>query len=102
MANTFSISDLYHHESTTYTAVFGSFINLKSGISANRVIITSREGTPRVDDLTQRAASLDELLRPYDVKVSRYLDDLYDSPDWNTVARILTDQFSPANLLQSR
>ena len=102
VANTFSISDLYHHESTTYTAVFGSFINLKSAISANRVIITTSEGMPRVDNLTERAASLDELLRPYDVRLSDYLDELYTIPDWNTVARILTDQFSPANLLQSR
>ena len=111
VANTFSISELYHHESTTYTAVFGSFINLKSPTSANRVIITTREGMPRIDHtsgpanlgkLTRRAASLDEMLRPYDVRLRDYLDDLYNNPDWNTVARILTDQFSPANLLQSK
>lgn len=102
VANTFSISELYHHESTTYTAVFGGFINLKSAFSSNRVIITTPEGTPRVDNLSERAASLDALLRPYDVKLSGYIDEFYKKPDWNTVARILTDQFSPANLLQSK
>ncbi len=102
VANTFSISELYHHESTTYTAVFGGFINLKSASSSNRVIITTPEGTPRVDNLSERAASLDALLRPYDVKLSGYIDEFYKKPDWNTVARILTDQFSPANLLQSK
>ena len=82
--------------------MFGSFINLKSPLSANRVIITTSEGTPRVDNLEERATVPDIRLRPYDVRLSDYLDSLYDEPDWNTVARILTDQYSPANFLQSR
>ncbi|MCZ6641213.1 MAG: fused MFS/spermidine synthase [Gammaproteobacteria bacterium] len=102
VANTFSISELYHHESTTYTAVFGGFINLKSAFSSNRVIITTPDGTPRVDNLKERAEALDTRLRPFDVKLSGYIDNFYKKPDWNTVARILTDQFSPANLLQAK
>jgi spermidine synthase len=105
IANTFAVSDLYDHESTTYTSVFGDFINFRIPESANRVIIVP--GTAVSDDmLKQRAAELEDNLRPYAVPIKRYARIIKSSrgrrPDWRTDARILTDQFAPANLLQNR
>lgn len=105
IANTFAVSDLYDHESTTYTSVFGSFINFRIQESANRVIIVP--GTAVSDDmLKERAAELVDRLRPYSVPIKRYARIINSSrgrrPDWRTNSRILTDQYSPANLLQNR
>lgn len=101
-ANTFAISDLYHHESTTYQAVFGTFLNLKSAVSANRIIIASRGSLPDRDALDQRARQLDPHLRPFGIRVRDYPRHMDREPDWDTGARVLTDQWSPANLLQGR
>ncbi len=105
VANTFSISNLYDHESATYADVFGNFINFRLPESGNRVVIVP--GTA-VDDATlqQRASALLPRLRPYAVPIKRYtrmlIKDRKQRPDWRTDARILTDQFAPANLLQGR
>ncbi len=104
-ANTFSISDLYDHESTTYAHVFGSFINFKLPESANRMVIVQAE-QPGDQALKDAAAGLRETLAPYDVPIRRLARVLVQQrqrrPDWNRSARVLTDQYSPANLLQSR
>lgn len=105
IANTFAVSDLYDHESTTYTSVFGSFINFRIPESANRVIIVP--GTTVSDDtLKERAIDLVDRLRPYAVPIQRYARIISSArgkrPDWRTTSRILTDQYSPANLLQNR
>lgn len=97
-ANTFSTSRLYDAESTTYAAVFGRFFNLKR---ANRVIILKNDGLPAMETLRANAQRLQPrlattgldpawLLRLFDTKV-----------DWNTDARVLTDRYSPSNLLNS-
>lgn len=105
VANTFSISKLYDHESATYADVFGDFINFRLPESGNRVVLAPGAD---IDDavLEQRATNLLPRLRPYRVPIKRYARVLIkgrnDRPDWRTDARILTDQFSPANLLQGR
>jgi len=105
LANTFAISDLYDHESATYAEVFGDFINFRIPESANRMIIVP--GTRPSDELLRdRAQTLLPRLRPYDVPIRRYARILINRrgapPDWRTDARVLTDQYSPANLLQGR
>ena len=103
VANTFAISRLYDHESVTYAQVFGEFINLRSGTSANRVILATRNGAlPDRDLMLERAAKLDPRLRPYDVRLKGFISSLRTDIDWNPEVRILTDQYAPANLLQSR
>lgn len=102
MANTFSISDLYHHESSTYQAVFDNVISFNTTESANRVIIA-----PGIDlsdqQLKDRASAIRPRLKPYSIPIRKYARDLIRTrkrgPDWDSNARILTDQFSPANLL---
>ncbi len=96
VGNTFSSSRLYDHESTTYAAVFGTFFNLKS---ANRVIIARPAGLPDAASLKARAAEYEKVLRTFGVDAMSVLPMFTTQPDWDTGARVLTDQYSPANLL---
>ena len=96
VANTFSSSRLYDHESTTYADVFGTFYNLKA---ANRVIIARPAGLPDEASLRARAAEYDKVLRTFGVDGASVLPMFTTRPDWDTTARVLTDQYSPANLL---
>ncbi len=100
-ANTFSISDLYHHESATYAAVFGEFFNLRSDLSGNRVVLTRKGPLPDAATLARRAAELADAVAPYGVRFDELIDMMTTARDWNPDARILTDQYSPVNLLQS-
>jgi spermidine synthase len=96
VANTFSSSRLYDHESTTYADVFGTFYNLKS---ANRVIIARPAGLPDEASLRARATEYEKVLRTFGVDALSVLPMFTTRPDWDTGARVLTDQYSPANLL---
>lgn len=101
-ANTFSISDLYAHESATYAAVFGTFFNMKPDDSGNRVILDRHGGLPDVETLKARAEALREPLAPYGVRLERFLPLLTTDIDWDPQTPALTDQYSPANLLRNR
>ncbi|HEY5645231.1 MAG TPA: fused MFS/spermidine synthase [Pseudomonadales bacterium] len=101
-ANTFAISRLYDHESTTYQAVFGTFYNIRSRISANRVIIAVNGELPDRAALSAAAGELSRRLRPFDVRINDYLREFSTQPDWDTTARVLTDQYAPANLLSNQ
>lgn len=96
VANTFSSSRLYDHESTTYASVFGTFYNLKR---ENRVIVTRLGGLPTAQELAQRAARYEAALRPFGADTASLLKMFNTQVDWDTGARVLTDQYSPANLL---
>jgi spermidine synthase len=102
VANTFSISTLYHHESVTYAAVFAPFFNMKPDDSGNRVIIAAPAGLPDRETLEARARALAPRVAPFQIKPEQLLPLLDTTPDWDSGARILTDQYSPANLLKSR
>ena len=96
VANTFSSSKLYDHESTTYASVYGSFYNLKR---ENRVIVARLGSLPTADELKVRAARYEAALKTYGVDSTALLGLFSSRVDWNTSARVLTDQYSPANLL---
>lgn len=96
VANTFSSSRLYDHESTTYTSVYGSFYNLKR---ENRVIVTRLGGLPTPQELKDRASKYSAALKRYGVDSEALLGMFSTEVDWDTDARVLTDQYSPANLL---
>lgn len=98
-ANTFSSSRLYDHESTTYASVFGTYFNLKR---ENRVILY-REGTlPTPQEIAANSARVAASLKPFGVEVDVIRPLFSTRADWNARARVLTDQYSPANLLNSR
>jgi spermidine synthase len=101
-ANTFAISDLYDHESVTYAAVFPHFFNMKINAAGNRVILASTAPLPDRAQLEQRAAALAPALARYGIDFDELLPLMSTDVDWDTEARVLTDQYAPANLLQSR
>ncbi|MBT8141477.1 MAG: fused MFS/spermidine synthase [Gammaproteobacteria bacterium] len=101
VANTFSSSKLYSHESATYQSVFGEFYNFKIPLG-NRVIIASMNKLPGYKTLIEQAQKLELPLQDLDVSLMDNISLIKPNPDWNPKARILTDQFAPANLLQGK
>jgi len=98
-ANTFSSSRLYQNESVTYRAVFGPFYNLKSN---NRVIMAANGPLPSLDEVSRNSRAFSEAFRPFGLTPDSVLTLFSTREDWDPKARVLTDQYSPANLLNSR
>jgi spermidine synthase len=97
-ANTFSSSRLYQNESVTYASVFGTFYNLKSN---NRVILADAGTLPSLEEIRRNADLLGPALTALGVSMPALLARFTTKPDWNPQARVLTDQYSPANLLNA-
>ncbi|EJO9871933.1 fused MFS/spermidine synthase [Vibrio vulnificus] len=101
VANTFSTSKLYDHESVTYRSVFGEFYNFKiPQESGNRVILSMLTPLPNQRALQQQAEALASALHPFAIEIENYPSLMTLEADWDEQARLLTDQFSPANLLK--
>ncbi|MDG1750381.1 MAG: fused MFS/spermidine synthase [Thalassotalea sp.] len=101
-ANTFSVSDLYAHESATYKAVFGDFYNVRNQKNSNRIILTSNNSLPSGEIIIERVKKLSSSLTPFGVdiaKISSNMTSTKEEQDWSDNTKVLTDQFSPANLL---
>ncbi len=101
VSNTFSTSRLYDAESQTYQNVFGEIINLRMNNTGNRIIIASRQSLPDLNTLNRRAANWRSRLEIFDMDVTDYPRFMSTEIDWNTEERPLTDQYSPANLLNN-
>ncbi len=99
VANTFSESRLYDHESVTYHAVYGDFYNFKLPGTGNRIIMATPGDLPSPGDLRAPARLLHDRLTDYGISLLEYPARLTSRPDWDMSARVLTDQYSPANLL---
>ena len=95
-ANTFSSSRLYEHESATYEAVFGKFFNLKRD---NRVIIARLDPLPDDARLRTTSEQFASVFERFGFRATEVLPLFTQARDWDPGARILTDQYSPANLL---
>ncbi|HEX8012309.1 MAG TPA: fused MFS/spermidine synthase [Casimicrobiaceae bacterium] len=95
-ANTFSSSRLYDHESATYYSVFGDFYRLKT---SNRVILLRLGGLPEVGELARNANRVEDKLRPLGTGKDWLLPLFGVESGWPPNTRILTDQYSPSNLL---
>lgn len=99
VANTFSSSRLYDAESQTYHNVFGEIINLRMPNTGNRIIIASAQPLPSQQTLRERAQQWAKRLEYFGMDVMDYVPNMSTDIDWNTRERPLTDQYSPANLL---
>ena len=98
VSNTWSSSGLYDHESVTYEAAFGPFLNFKS---RNRIIVAGpAAATPR-DRIDAAALAWEDRLRPFGVSREELLSRLQSARDWDAQADLLTDQYSPSNLLNA-
>ncbi|MET0498906.1 MAG: fused MFS/spermidine synthase [Steroidobacteraceae bacterium] len=95
-ANTFSSSRLYDHESVTYASVFGEFFNLRR---ENRVILATNASLPTLEQVKAASIAMAPQLEKFGVDPGRIVPLFSTRQDWNTKARLLTDQYSPANLL---
>jgi spermidine synthase len=95
-ANTFSSSRLYEHESVTYEAVFGKFFNLKRD---NRVIVAQLGPLPDAARLREKAGQFANAFDVFGFDAAELLPLFTQERDWDPRARVLTDQYSPANLL---
>ena len=95
-ANTFSSSRLYDHESVTYEKVFEKFFNLKR---ENRVIVARPGGLPDAAQLRANSEHFTAAFDSFGFDVKEVLPLFTEQRDWNPRARVLTDQYSPANLL---
>jgi spermidine synthase len=95
-ANTFSSSRLYEHESVTYEAAFGKFFNLKRD---NRVIVAQPGALPDAARLRTTAQQFADAFDVFGFRAAELLPLFTQERDWDPRARVLTDQYSPANLL---
>ena len=100
VANTFSTSRLYDHESVTYQRAFGEFFNFKLPTTGNRIIITQLEPLPPRNQLVAKAQAFADRLEKYGIPILSYPSRLSTRVDWNMSRRQLTDQYAPANLLR--
>lgn len=101
IANTFSTSRLYDAESATYAAVFGPLFNIRQFGTGNRVIIASMQPLPDRATLDARAVTLQPRVARFGMEAADYPELMETERDWNQNARLLTDQYSPANLLNN-
>ncbi len=98
-ANTFSSSGLYPYESATYADTFGKFYNLKA---ANRVIWAQNGELAPQSTLDANAKMLEPAFEKRGIKSGMLFLMLNGSKDWPDDTRVLTDQYAPSNLLNSR
>ncbi len=98
-ANTWSGSRLYDHESVTYESVFGPFYNLKLN---SRIILWKKGGLPSMSTITGNAKSFEKQFNTFGVSPGFLLPLFSAMRDWKADARVLTDQYSPSNLLNVR
>ncbi|OUS32082.1 spermidine synthase [Thalassotalea sp. 42_200_T64] len=99
VANTFSSSKLFHHESATYHAVFGDFYSISNeNSSGNRVIIIPNK-MPLASEIGNNVETLTLPLAKYDIKLFNVISFMDLEKDVESDYRVLTDQYSPANLL---
>lgn len=95
-ANTFSSSKLYDAESATYADVFGAFYNLKT---ENRVILARNGGLLPMVQIQTNAGRIEQKLNILGTGKDWLLPLFSTKVDWPEHTRMLTDQYSPANLL---
>jgi len=101
-ANTFSVSKLYNHESATYYNVFGDFINVSNQENSNRIILAGHKALPNITKIKERVKNLHPILKVFGIdinEISKHMASTKKTKDWPENTKVLTDQYSPANLL---
>jgi len=98
-ANTWSQSRLYDHESVTYESVFGRFYNLRL---SSRVILVKNDGLPPMDAIKKNVRLFEAQFKTFGVETDFLLPLFSSNRDWRADVRVLTDQYSPSNLLNAK
>lgn len=100
MANTFSTNKLYDHESATYQKAFGNYYFAHSDRSGNRILYANLKAFNQYESHAAVQA-LKVKLERIGVNFNTFNELMTNEVDWDPNAKILTDQFSPANLLKN-
>jgi spermidine synthase len=82
----------------TYRSVFGDFYNLRHN---NRIILASNGPLPAFATIQQNSGPFAAPFAALGFAADEQLRSFSTAVDWNPQARVLTDQYSPANLLNS-
>lgn len=101
-ANTFSVSKLYQYESATYYSVWSDFYQVSYNNSGNRIILAAANGFPTQEEIYIKAQQLNRKFLPYDINILdliKVMSFTQNAHDWSEKTPVLTDQYSPANLL---
>lgn len=103
-ANTFLKDGLYSYESATYEKAFGTFFNIKTGNGRdNRVIIASNSPFPSDAEIQQNAKDQAEYFYTvFGINVNDLLIAMDRDKDWPQGSTVLTDEYSPSNLLAAK
>lgn len=99
LANTFSHKDFFDSESVTYESVFPGFCSYRSGSA--RTLVGFNGKACNKEQVVAAITKDIEKLKQYVPAPDRLAHLLTDETYWDTEARIFTDQFSPANLLNN-
>lgn len=108
-ANTFSSSKLYAYESATYKAVFGNFYQVNNLDNGNRIILARNNGLVEKLDEAKWAVGESNNVNKFAIQLQaigvdakqlyKNMESTATHQDWPDDSPVLTDQFSPANLL---
>ncbi len=98
-ANTFLQAASIITNPRTYASVFSRFFGLKTN---SRVILTRLGSMPTQRELRTNAAAIEHKLQPMGTGADYLLDKFVVKAGWPKEIRVLTDQYSPANLLNQR
>ncbi|MDD2608422.1 MAG: fused MFS/spermidine synthase [Giesbergeria sp.] len=96
-ANTFTAGALSRHEAATYQAVFGQLYQLELA-GGNRILLARRDGLPAWAQVQQQAHHWEAQLASWGVLSAQLLPRFRLQASAAGV-RVLTDQYSPSNLL---
>jgi spermidine synthase len=96
-ANTFAAGQLAQHEAATYQAVFGSLYNVDMD-GGNRIMLAGRNALPPLAEVRRNAQAWDVQLALLGLSSAPLLARFQPQPA-ATGVRVLTDQYSPSNLL---
>lgn len=96
-ANTFAGGRLARHEAATYQAVFGPMLKLMPH-GGNRILLAQKDGFASKEDIVRRGRELQEQLQAFGVSANELLNLIRPLESASDIP-ILTDQFSPSNLL---
>jgi spermidine synthase len=99
VANTFSNSKLYHHESATYHDVFGDYYSIKKSKNVGNRVLVVGHSLLTEEAIAQNAKLLKQPLATFGVDIEETFEYIEFEPTIESDYRILTDQYSPANLL---
>lgn len=96
-ANTFTAGALSRHEAATYQAVFGQLYQVELA-GGNRILLARRGGVPSWPEIQDHAQAWEQRLAAWGVSAAQLLP-RFTVQARATGVRVLTDQYSPSNLL---